>query len=318
MKPPLVVTGANGFIGRHFLAAARADGIAVRALTRGTAGIAADHDTGVEWIIGDLADPAVWLRLVMPGCVVVNLAYSQVAATADAVVATKAMVEACAAAGARRLVHCSTISVYGRTAGGVIDEATPCNPIDDYGCQKLAIEEALLGTDAGSCELTILRPAAVFGNGGQALRSLSASLATGSRLASYGRSSLFGRRSMHLVPVETVVAALRFLADTFRSLDRGIFIVAEDDDPLNNFRNVERTLMMALGIRDYSLPPLPLPTTLLKMLLQTRGRSDIDPYCRYSSAKLHAAGFAPPVSFAAALHAFAKNSLTAVTAALDT
>lgn len=316
MIPPLVVTGANGFIGRHFLAAARADGIPIRALTRGAAGVAADPAAGVEWIIGDIADPAVWLRLLTPGCVVVNLAYSQVAATADAVGATKAMVEACAAAGARRLVHCSTISVFGRTAGGVIDEATPCNPVDDYGRQKLAIEEALLGADPGSCEVATLRPAAVFGNGGQALRFMCTSLASGSRLISYGRSSLFGRRSMHLVPVETVVGALRFLADPVRSVDRQIFIVAEDDDPLNNFRDVERTLMAALGVQDYPLPPLLLPIALLKMLLLARGRSEIDPYCRYSAAKLHAAGFAAPVSFAAALQGFAKNSDTAGKTAL--
>jgi len=225
------------------------------------------------------------------------------------------MVEACATIGVRRLVHCSTISVFGRTAGGVIDEATPCNPVDEYGIQKLAIEKVLLGADLRSCELTILRPAAVFGFGGQALRSLCASLVSGSRLTNYGRSSLFGCRSMHLVPVETVVAALQFLADPVRSFDRETFIVAEDDDPLNNFRDVERILMSALEVNDHPLPPLPLPSAVLKVLLKARGRSEIDPFSRYSAAKLHAAGFVSPVSFAAALRTFAENSHAASSAA---
>lgn len=313
MKPPLVLTGANGFIGRHFLATCRYSDKRVRALTRSNKPLDGS-EASVDWVTGDLADPSIWQRLLEPGCMVVNLAYSQVAATADAVAATKAMVEACATIGVRRLVHCSTISVFGRTAGGVIDEATPCNPIDEYGSQKLAIEEVLLGSDSRSCEVTILRPAAVFGSGGQALRSLCASLANGSRLINYGRSSLFGYRSMHLVPVETIVSALQFLANPLRSFDREIFIAAEDDDPLNNFRSVERILMTALAIRDYPLPPLPLPGAVLKLLLKARGRSEIDPYCSYSAAKLHAAGFTSPVSFAAALEAFAKNSLAASSA----
>lgn len=314
MTPPLVLTGANGFIGRHFLAACRNSDRRIRALTRSIKPLDGS-EAFVDWVMGNLDDPTIWLRLLEPGCTVVNLAYSQVAATADAVTGAREMVEACAAVGARRLVHCSTISVFGRSTGGVIDEVTPCNPIDAYGCQKLAIEEAILGADARSCEVAILRPAAVFGSGGQALRSLCASLAGGSRLTNYGRSSLFGCRSMHLVPVETVVAALLFLADPVRSFDRDVFIVAEDDDPLNNFRDVERILMTALGFRDYPLPPLPLPSVVLKVLLQARGRSEIDPYCRYTAAKLHAAGFASPVSFAAALQAFAENSLAASSAA---
>jgi len=309
MTPPLVVTGASGFIGRHFLAAAAAAGTPVRALTRGRQGPPAGVAEGaVEWVFGDLDDPSVWQRLLVEGCTVVNLAYAQVAATEAAVAAARAMAAACAAAGVARIIHCSTISVFGRTAGGVIDETTPCHPVDDYGRQKLAIEEALRTADRGACELAILRPAAVFGAGGQALRTLVGSLAGGSRLANYARASLFGRRAMHLVPVETVVAALLFLCARREALHGELFIVAEDDDPLNNFRDVERTLMSALGVADYPLPPLPLPAGVLASLLRARGRSEIDPYCRYSAAKLRGAGFVPPIGFADALRAFAAQA----------
>lgn len=304
MMPPLVVTGAGGFIGRHFLAAAAATGTQVRALTRGRqvppGGVA---DGAVEWIIGDLDDPSIWQHLLVPGCTVVNLAYAQVATTEAAVAAAREMVESCARAGVARLVHCSTISVFGRTQGGIIDETTPCNPVDDYGMQKLAIEHALRAADRGTCDLAILRPAAVFGAGGQALRTLVASLRNGLRLANYARASLFGRRAMHLVPVETVIAALLFLCARREALHGEVFIVAEDDEPLNNFRDVERALLAALHRPDYPLPPLPLQAGLLGALLRLRGRSEVDPHCSYSSAKLRALGFIPPVAFAAALAA---------------
>ncbi len=86
-----------------------------------------------------------------------------------------------------------------------------------------------------------------------------------------------------------------------------MFIVAEDDAPLNNFRDVERALLAALHRPDYPLPPLPLPAGLLAALLRLRGRSELDPHCRYSAAKLRAQGFAPPVAFAAALAAQAER-----------
>lgn len=309
--PALTILGATGFVGSHFLAAAQAAGTRIRALTR-SAG-RGDQQPGVEWLVGDLNDPDIWPRLLEPGCTVVNLAYSQQSASDDAVAATRAMVKACGDAGVGRLIHCSTISVYGRTAGGIIDEATPCCPIDGYGRQKLLIEQALLDTPAGSTEIAVVRPAAVFGAGGLALRTLCNSLANSPQLINYGRSSLFGRRCMHLVPVETVVAALQFLCAIPRSLHREIFIVAEDDDPLNNFRDVEKVLMAALRRPNYAVPPLPLPPFVLGGLLRAKGRSEIDPYCRYSMAKLRAWGFVPPVGFTSALHAFAEHGCTSGT-----
>jgi nucleoside-diphosphate-sugar epimerase len=192
----------------------------------------------------------------------------------------------------------------------VIDENTPCCPIDDYGRQKLMIEHTLRDTPAGNTEIAILRPAAVFGVGGQALLTLRDSLAKGPRLVSYGRSSLFGRRRMHLVPVETVVAALWFLCTVAGPLDREVFIVAEDDDPFNNFRDVEKILMAALHQPGYPLPPVPLPSVVLKGMLLAKGRSEIDPCCRYSMAKLRAWGFVPPIGLATALHAYAEHCCT--------
>lgn len=299
----IVLTGASGFIGQHFMRACR--DIPIRALTRKQRATPTE-DGCVEWIVGDLSAPASWQRLLEPGCTVINLAYPRQSASADAEVATRAMVKACADAGVARLIHCSTISVFGRTSGGVIDENTPCRPLDDYGRKKLLIEHVLRATPAGEVEIAVVRPAAVFGVGGQALHSLRESLSRASRLVNYGRSSLFGCRRMHLVPVEDVVAALRFLCTVSRSVDREVFIVAEDDDPLNNFRDVEAVLMAALHQPGYPFPPLPLPSFLLKGVLWARRRSEIDPSCRYSMAKLRSWGFVPPVGFSQALQGFAQ------------
>lgn len=237
----------------------------------------------------------------------VNLAFSQVASHAEAVAASQALMDACARKGVARLIHCSTISVYGRTAGGIIDEHTPCNPIDVYGEQKLAIEQSLLAAYDAHFDFAILRPAAVFGGGGQALTALCTSLKHGLRIANYGRSMLFGRRRMHLVRVELVVAALRFLCDVQRPLRGDIFIAAEDHVPQNNFRDVELMLMEALGVPDYRLPVWPLPAGILKVLLRLRGRSEIDPQCVYDATKLAQWGFNSPPGFEDAVQMFART-----------
>lgn len=305
-KACTVVTGATGFVGRHFLKA-MASVTTIRALTRQVG----EHDQAfmnIEWVSGDIRDPAVLENLLMPGCTVVNLAFSQVAAHTEAVAASQALMDACARKGVARLIHCSTISVYGRTGVGIIDERTPCNPIDAYGQQKLAIEQALLAAYDGRFDFTILRPAAVFGAGGQALTALCTSLKNGWRTANYVRSALFGYRRMHLVRVELVVAALRFLCEIQRPLRGDIFIAAEDHVPLNNFRDVELRLMEALGVPDYGLSVLPLPAVLLKTLLRVRGRSEIDPLCVYDATKLERWGFSCPPGFEDAVTAFARNA----------
>ncbi|TVT68221.1 MAG: NAD(P)-dependent oxidoreductase [Denitromonas halophila] len=300
----IVLTGATGFIGQHFLRAAQ--GREISALTRSLA----DRSRlagNVKWVAGDLASPESWSALLVPGCTVINLAYPGNLSSEQAVVAAKGMVKACADAHAARLVHCSTVSVYGRTPGGVIDESTLCKPRDDYGRRKLAIEDAIRTSDSGACEVAVLRPAAVFGAGGQNLLAFVNSLCSGSVPANYLRASLFGRRRMHLVPVQTVVAALLFLADCEQAIDGEVFNVSDDDDMRNNFRDVERVLSDALEIPTRKLPSLPIPSVVLRVLLQLRGRSELDPYCVYRADKIRQLGFVRPIEFEEALRAFAMQ-----------
>jgi nucleoside-diphosphate-sugar epimerase len=299
----IVVTGGTGFIGRHFLADLPLESVRVRALSRNPEMAAVAHP-GIEWVVGDLADPDSWKRLLEPGCTVVNLAYSSTGTIEHALASTTTMVKVCAEMKIARLVHCSTISVYGRTEGGVIDELTPCRPIDDYGRRKLEIEQAVQSQQ--DFELLVLRPSAVFGSGGQGLRALCSSLKEGSRLTNYIRSSLFGSRQMHLVRVETVVAALHMLCNLQHPVDREVFIVAEDQEPHNNFRDVERLLMSALGVPDYPVAPLPIPSAVLRLMLRARGRSEVDPNCIYSASKLQEWGFTPSQGFSSAIQRFAQ------------
>ena len=49
----------------------------------------------------------------------------------------KNLLEACKAADARQLIHCSTAAVVGRTPDSVVNENSPCCPVTNYGITKL-------------------------------------------------------------------------------------------------------------------------------------------------------------------------------------
>ncbi len=206
-----------------------------------------------------------------------------------------------------RLVHTSTAVVVGRTPLPVVDESTPCSPVTPYERAKFKVERALSAAAEGMFPLTILRPTAIFGPGLQNLVSLVESLRHGSRFENYARSALFGRRILHLVPVETVAAALLFVSLAHdRADDRAerCYIVSADDEPGGDFRSVESRLRRQLGLRA-ALPAIPVPRIVLRAALRAAGRSDVNPTRIYDGTRLRASGFVPPVSLDVALDRYA-------------
>lgn len=299
-----VVTGGTGFIGRHLIASLVADGMRVKALTRQLPS-AGSAPAAVEWVLGDAADAEIWRRLLEKNCTLINLAFSNIVATASAIATTEKMIEACAEGKVGHLIHCSTVSVYGRARESVLTEESACHPADSYGQIKLRIEQTLTEKVNDRFALTILRPSTVFGEGGDALMKLVTDLVYGRRLRSYLKSSLFSRRRTYLIPVETVVAAIRFVASRPESSRPSTFIVSDDEEPLNNFRDVEHIIMDELGLRPYPVPPLPLPKSLLEGLMKILGRSNANTQTIYRSDKLAALGFVKPLRLEAALRRFA-------------
>ena len=111
---------------------------------------------------------------------------------------------------------------------------------------------------------------------------------------------------MNLVCISNVVAAILFLMSRPENLEGEVFVVSDDDSPINNFADVERFLMQELGIPDYSLHRLPVPLGLLAFLLKCLGRNNINPRCYYVQDKLMSLGFKRPVSFENGLTEYAK------------
>jgi len=167
-----LVTGAAGFIGAHCVRYLAACNWRVRALDVH----AAPPDfarLGVEFGVQDLCDTPRLAAAVKGIQVVFHLAsvHLDVGATDEEfeavnVQAVAHLVEACAAARVRRLVHVSSVGVYGHVEHPPAAEDAPLHPVNTYERTKRAGEEAARRAAARhGVDLVIIRPSWVYGVG---------------------------------------------------------------------------------------------------------------------------------------------------------
>ncbi len=169
----VLVTGGTGFIGGRLvekLAGERGARVRVVARDLGRACRAARHD--VELVAGEVTDAALIARAVRGCDAVFHCAYGNRGTPEEQravnVEGTAAVVAAALAAGVRRLVHVSTVAVYGPFADGDLDETTPYGPPGDlYAATKLEAERLVLDAHRRhGLSATVVQPTVVYGPGG--------------------------------------------------------------------------------------------------------------------------------------------------------
>ncbi|WP_133791459.1 NAD-dependent epimerase/dehydratase family protein [Paraburkholderia silvatlantica] len=271
----ILVTGANGFVGRSLCRTLAADGHDVTALVRRT-GTSADATR--EWSHGgtDFAGLAeAWPHDLTPDCVVHLAARVHVMndTAADPPAAFRAtnvegalrVARAARERGARRMVFVSSVKAAAEFDGGVpLAESMPAAPDDAYGLSKLQAEEALwqYGQLSG-LEIVIVRPPLVYGPGVGAnfLQMMSALW----RRMPLPFGAVDSRRS--LVYVENLADALMHCATDPRAAN-ACFYVRDDQDP--SVAGLLRALGSHLG-RPARL--LPVPVSLLRAAGALTGRA---------------------------------------------
>jgi nucleoside-diphosphate-sugar epimerase len=227
----VLVTGATGFTGGHLARALAARGYEVAALVRNAAGAADLARAGVELRPGDLLDEASLARAVRDVSVVYNIAaiYREAGLPADRYDAVNAravgsVIDAAAAAGVKRVVHCSTVGVHGHIETPPANEDAPFAPGDVYQRTKLRGEQ-IARERAGrtDVELTIVRPSGIYGPGDRRLLKLFRSVAR-RRFVILGSGRIF----YHVTYVDDLVEGFRLAGEIPAAAGRTYIIAGED------------------------------------------------------------------------------------------
>lgn len=174
----VLVTGATGFTGLPLTRALAKQGCVVHAIARHTADIGPLQDLGIQWFRGDVSDPAVvnaatagvayifHLAAIYRVAVLPDAEYRRINVTGTQLVAEAALRQP----GFQRLVHVSTVGVYGHVNNPPAREETPFNPGDIYQETKVEAEVWLRGfAHERHLPHTIIRPAAIYGPGDRRL-----------------------------------------------------------------------------------------------------------------------------------------------------
>ncbi len=305
-KSVIAITGATGFIGRRLIdSLLKSEDVQIRTLVRSPDHALETHPR-LTVIAGDLARIDTLAGFLVTGCTVINLAYDLASTHAENMCSTENLIRICKDHRAKRLIHCSTASVYGRAQQDVLNEEAWCNPITQYGITKLAIERFFQDGARGSFEYINLRPTSVFGPGGPGLKKLIRNLKNRPIVVNYLNSCLFNRRKLNLVSVDTVVAAILFVLDKGRDVAGQTLIISEDDEPNNNFDYVERYLLQEVYGKKYALRPIRIPLVVLATILRILGRDNTNPHRIFDPGKLRKLGFLSPRPLESSLSDFVR------------
>jgi len=238
----VLVTGATGFTGGHLARALTTRGYHVSAMVRPSTHSARSRQAtdlernGIAIVDGDLADPRSLPAAVGGMDVVYNIAalyrqaglpdsvYHQVNATA-----VGQLIDAAAAAGVRRVVHCSTVGVHGDVEHPPANEDAPLNPGDVYQVSKVEGERIAREAAARTgVEVVIARPSGIYGPGDRRLLKLFRGVAR-RRFLVLGDGKIF----YHLTYIDDLVEGFRLCGEVPAAAGRTYILAGGEVTTLN-------------------------------------------------------------------------------------
>ena len=171
----VLVTGANGFVGRPLCEALSEQGNSVRAAVRNPSAASTLPETVAAAVVEGSVETADWLPHLEGVEAVVHL-IGRTHVMRDRspdpeseyrrinVDGTRRLLEACRASGVRRFVFMSSIKAVGEGAVDPYDERSPCRPRNPYGRSKREAEQLVLQFAAAyQLEAVVIRTPLVYG-----------------------------------------------------------------------------------------------------------------------------------------------------------
>ena len=234
----VLVLGSTGYIGTHLMKALRlTTWVEPTGASRARAGMQAEDS---DWLALDTRDSAALVRALQGFDAVVNCVAGDRVSIAQG---SRDLVSAATATGCRRIIHLSTMSVYG-DAEGLVNEDLPLDqPTGWYGEAKRQAETHMSEFAQNGGEVCVLRPGCVFGPGSELWVGRTGRWLEAGRLGDLG---IAGDGWSNLVHVDDVCqAVLSALKLEIMSGEVPIFNLAAPDSPRWNDYFVD--LAIAIG-----------------------------------------------------------------------
>ncbi|MBZ5619355.1 MAG: NAD-dependent epimerase/dehydratase family protein [Acidobacteriia bacterium] len=257
-RPRILVTGANGFLGRALVRRLREAGEPLRLLVRRPLPTPPVND--LHMVYGDLGSPAVVDQAVEGMEIVFHVGAAMkggpIEFQSGTIWGTRNIVEACERHGVRKLVYVSSMTVLdhaGHEAGVPVNENTPYEPNAGqrglYTQTKLEAEMTVLAAAAqGRIHALILRPGQIYGPGTEMTP-------PGGTIAIGGRWLVVGSGNHHVpfVYVENVVDALMLAARS--ELPNGAIFQLVDREGIRQKAYIEWVRRSGRPVRVSYVPP---------------------------------------------------------------
>lgn len=210
----------------------------------------------------------------------------------------------------KKFIHISSVDVYGRNPAMCIDESMKCNPVTEYSRTKYSLEKLTSDYSGRDFPVVVLRAGAIFGEGGNNLFKHAYDSLNRSLFYNYIKIFLHGKRSLNLVCVENVVAAIIHIANKTSAEPFSLVNVTDDDESINNYFDVINIIRKHASLEALSPPVMTLPVVIMRLLLKIKGKDNTNPFREYSNAKLLNEGFAKKTNLEKAIREYVDSFRT--------
>jgi nucleoside-diphosphate-sugar epimerase len=245
-RKPVLILGASGFIGSRVVAALAGHPMyrPIAASRRSAVALDATNTDAVRAALRDVQ------------CVVNCIAGDEPAMVRS----TQALCDAARAAPPHRIVHLSSMAVYGAASGTVSEDQVPVAPVSGYGQAKIECERIVRKYVDDGGDAVILRPTCVFGPGSTQWTTRIARLLRAGRIGDLGSA---GDGWCNLAYIDDLVAAIVSSLDAPGVSGRAFNISSSCELTWNQFLVAFGKALGAIPIRRISARRLKIETKLL-------------------------------------------------------